>query len=70
MLTGVKWLRSPAHFRAVRVGWDSSNSYGISSFHSAELDAFGNMKESPQVTREGLIKMKKERTKSHDERGY
>lgn len=30
---------------------------------SAELDAFGNM---PQITREGLLKMKKERTNAYN----
>ncbi len=30
----------------------------ISSFYTAQLDAFGNMKESPRVTRGGLLKMK------------
>lgn len=34
--------------------------------YSAELDAFGNMKESPQVTREELLKMKKERINAYN----
>lgn len=34
--------------------------------YSAELDAFGNMKESPQVTRGELLKMKKERINAYN----